>query len=63
VIVAGMSQTEDGRPVWGFSTQLKLNRKDFDIGTDWVHTAIPNFIGDEVLIEIDLWTRPPKKKE
>ncbi len=63
VIVTGMSPTEDGRPVWGFSTQLKLNRKDFDIGTDWVHTAIPNFIGDEVLIEIDLWTRPPKKKE
>jgi len=63
VIVTGMSPTEDGRPVWGFSTRLKLNRKEFDIGTDWVHSAIPNFIGDEVAVEIDLWTRPPKKKQ
>lgn len=62
VIVTGMSPTEDGRPVWGFSTSLKLNRKEFDIGTDWVHSAIPNFIGDEIAVEIDLWTRPPKKK-
>jgi polyisoprenoid-binding protein YceI len=62
VLVTGMSPTEDGRPVWGFSTRLKLNRKEFDIGTDWVHSAIPNFIGDEVAIEIDLWTRPPKQK-
>ncbi len=63
VSVTGMSPTEDGRPVWGFSTRLKLNRKEFDIGTDWVHSAIPNFIGDEITVEIDLWTRPPKKKQ
>ncbi|MGH7599474.1 MAG: YceI family protein [bacterium] len=63
VVVTGMSPTEDGRPVWGFSTRLKLNRKEFDIGTDWVHSAIPNFIGDEVTVEIDLWTRPPKKRQ
>ena len=61
--LTGMSPTEDGRPVWGFSAQLKLNRKEFGIGTDWVHSAIPNFIGDEVTVEIDLWTRPPKKKQ
>jgi polyisoprenoid-binding protein YceI len=63
VVVTGMSPTDDGRPVWGFSTRLKLNRKEFDMGTDWVHSAIPNFIGDEVMIEIDLWTRPPRKKQ
>jgi polyisoprenoid-binding protein YceI len=62
VILTGMSPLEDGRPVWGFSTRLKLNRKEFDIGTDWVHSAIPNFIGDEITVEIDLWTRPPKKR-
>lgn len=62
VVVTGMSPTEDGRPVWGFSSRLKLNRKEFDIGTDWVHSAIPNFIGDEITVEIDLWTRPPKKR-
>lgn len=62
VILTGMSPLEDGRPVWGFSTRLKLNRNEFDIGTDWVHSAIPNFIGDEITVEIDLWTRPPKKK-
>ncbi len=60
--LTGISPTEDGRPVWGFSAQLKLNRKEFGIGLDWVHSAIPNFIGDEVTVEIDLWTRPPKKK-
>jgi len=63
VVVTGMSPTDDGRPVWGFSSRLKLNRKAFDIGTDWVHSAIPNFIGDEVTVEIDLWTRPPKKRQ
>jgi len=63
VVITGMSPTEDGRPVWGFSTRLKLNRKEFDIGTDWVHSAIPNFIGDEVTVEVDLWTRPPKKRQ
>lgn len=62
VQMTGMSPTEDGRPVWGFSAQLRLNRKEFDIGVDWVHSAIPNFIGDEVTVEINLWTRPPKKK-
>ena len=61
--VTGMSPTEDGRPVWGFSTRLKLNRKKFDIGIDWVHSAIPNFIGDEITVEIDLWTRPPMKRQ
>jgi len=60
--MTGVSPTEDGRPVWGFSAQLKLNRKEFGIGMNWVHSAIPNFISDEVTVEIDLWTRPPKKK-
>ncbi len=63
VVMTGMSPTDDGRPVWGFSTRLKLNRKEFDIGTDWVHSAIPNFIGDEVTVEIDLWTRLPRKRQ
>jgi polyisoprenoid-binding protein YceI len=63
VVLTGVSPTEDGRPVWGFSTRLKLNRKEFGIGMDWVHSAIPNFIGDEITVEIDLWTRPPKKRQ
>jgi polyisoprenoid-binding protein YceI len=61
--VRGKTSTEDGRPIWGFSSHTKLNRMEYGVGNSWVHSAIPNFIGNDVAIELDLWTRPPKKSK
>jgi len=57
------SKMDDGRKILGISAQTKINRLDFGVGTNWKHTLIPNFIGHEVTIEIDMWTRPPKKSD
>lgn len=46
---------------YGFSARLKLNRRDY--GINWQHKTIPNWVGDEVEIELDLITaRPPENK-
>jgi polyisoprenoid-binding protein YceI len=39
----------------GYSTRLTLNRRDF--GINWEHQTVPNFVGDNIEIEIDLITR------
>lgn len=39
----------------GYSARLTLNRRDF--GINWQHQSVPNFVGDNVEIEIDLITR------
>ncbi len=59
--IIGESKMDDGRKILGISAQTKINRQDFDVGVNWKHTLIPNFIGDEISVEIDMWTRPPKK--
>lgn len=54
---------EHTKPVLGVAAKTILNRKDFGVGTDWRHSAIPNFLGDEVTVEIFLWTHRGKKQE
>ncbi len=39
----------------GYSTRITLNRRDF--GINWRHQSVPNFVGDNVEIEINLITR------
>jgi len=39
----------------GYSARIVLNRRDF--GINWRHPSVPNFVGDNVEIEIDLITR------
>jgi polyisoprenoid-binding protein YceI len=39
----------------GYSARLVLNRRDF--GINWRHPSVPNFVGDNVEIEINLITR------
>jgi len=39
----------------GYSTRTVLNRRDF--GINWTHPKVPNFIGDNVEIEINLITK------
>jgi polyisoprenoid-binding protein YceI len=47
--------------VIGFSGVLKLKRSDYAIGTNWKHTTDDKFIGDEIEVHIDFWTRKSKK--
>ncbi len=46
-----------GMPVLGVSISATVDRQDWGIGSGWRHDAIPNFIADEVVIEIDMWTK------
>ena len=39
----------------GYSAHIVLNRRDF--GINWTHPKVPNFVGDNVEIEINLITR------
>jgi polyisoprenoid-binding protein YceI len=39
----------------GYSSHLTLNRQDF--GMNWKHKTVPNFVGDNVEIELSLITR------
>lgn len=55
--LTGTTEVE-GRPVVGLHARVVLNRKDFDLGTDWRHTVIPNFLGDSVTVEVAAVTRP-----
>ena len=53
---------EDEAPLLGLAAELSLNRTDFGVGTDWRHTLIPNFLGEEVQVEIFLWTKRGKRE-
>jgi polyisoprenoid-binding protein YceI len=48
---------EDGKPRLGISARLSVDRRDFGVGNDWKHTAVPDFLGGDVTIEIFLWTK------
>jgi len=39
----------------GYSARTVLNRRDY--GINWTHPKVPNFVGDNVEIEIDLITK------
>jgi polyisoprenoid-binding protein YceI len=39
----------------GYSASVVLNRRDF--GINWSHKTIPNFVGDNITVDIDLITR------
>ena len=45
----------------GFKVRTKINRIDFGVGKDFEHTSIPNFLGDELDVNIDFWTKKAKK--
>jgi len=53
---------EEEAPLLGLAAEFSLNRTDFGVGTDWRHTLIPNFLGEEVQVEIFLWTRRGKRE-
>lgn len=53
-------QSDNG--VMGFSSRSSLKRSDFNVGTEFRHTSEDNFIGDEIGVDIDFWTKKPKEK-
>jgi polyisoprenoid-binding protein YceI len=57
---------KDGKYTLGFSARLSLNRTDYGVGSDFKHSSMENFIGDEIGVEIDFWTKKwkaPKTEE
>jgi polyisoprenoid-binding protein YceI len=44
----------------GFRCRTTINRLDYGIGTSWQHSAIPDFLANEIEVEIDFWTRKAK---
>ena len=56
-------RSSSGRIKLGVSIRSKINRLDYDVGKGWKHTAIPNFVGEEIEVLIDLWTRSGKPPE
>ena len=53
----------DGDDIIGFSSRCKLKRSDFRVGTEFKHTTDDNFIGNDIGIEIDFWTKKAKEKK
>ncbi|MBO3697510.1 YceI family protein [Roseivirga sp. E12] len=51
-----------GKSEIAISFEWKLNRKDFGVGVGFKHTSIKNFIGDNIGVEVDFWTRKAKVK-
>jgi polyisoprenoid-binding protein YceI len=39
----------------GYSASIVLNRRDY--GINWSHKTVPDFVGDNITVEIDLITR------
>lgn len=52
----------DGKYTIGISSKLSIKRSDYDIGTEFQHTSMPDFLGDEIAVEIDFWTKKRKEK-
>ncbi len=46
--------------VLGFRSRTSIKRSDFGVGTSFKHTTDDNFIGDEIGVEIDFWTKKAK---
>lgn len=52
-----------GENTYAFSARFTLNRIDYGVGADFKHTSEENFLGEEIAVEIDFWTKKKKKKK
>lgn len=52
-----------GKNTLGFSAKFIINRLDFEIAKDFEHDSIPEFLGSEVKVEVDFWTKKRKDKK
>ena len=53
---------QDGNTI-GFSGKTMIRRSDFDLGTGFKHTSMPDFLSDEVEVSLDFWTKKRKAKK
>lgn len=44
----------------GFESALTLNRLDYDIGNEFKHTSMPDFLAKEISVKIYFWTKKRK---
>ena len=54
---------KDGEYTLGFSSRLTIKRSDYNVASDFAHTSMENFLGDDIGIEIDFWTKRNKSKK
>lgn len=52
----------DGNTI-GFKIRSQINRLDYGVGAEFQHTDMPDFLGKNVNVEIDFWTKKVKKKK
>ncbi len=52
-----------GKYTVGFSSRLSLNRMDYGVGADFKHSSMENFIGEDIAVEINFWTKKWKEKK
>lgn len=53
---------QDGNTI-GLQVRTRLNRIDYGVGVGFKHTSIPNFLAQEIEVEINFWTKRDKRKE
>jgi polyisoprenoid-binding protein YceI len=59
-VFSQVTKNQKGRLRMGVVASVTLNRQDYGVGSDWVHSAVPNFIGDEVTVEMFFYVRGKK---
>ncbi len=62
-VLTGEQTNDDGRPMVGVALSYTFNRHDFGVGSDWVHSEIPGFLGDDVTVEVFMYTRSGRTLE
>ena len=61
--ITGMETNDDGRPMVGVALSFAFDRHQFGVGSDWVHSGILGFLGDEVTAEVFMYTRLGRRLE
>jgi len=46
----------------GIQIRWKLNRIEFGVGENFSHTSMENFLGEEIDVEINFWTKRDKRE-
>ncbi len=52
----------DGNTI-GFKCLRTIKRLDYEVGTEFKHTAMPDFLSNEIEVEIYFWTKKKKTKK
>ncbi|OJJ14960.1 hypothetical protein BKI52_41135 [marine bacterium AO1-C] len=53
---------KSGKNTLGFSIRWSINRQVYGVGSEFKHTTMKEFLGNNVEIQIDFWTKKMKKK-